>query len=76
MSWSAVSVCKVDRLGKRAIVPEINRTVVSRQRGSVKQVGQQAAVLRVPSAGSLICLLDGRIGLPGGEVELIVEEDF
>lgn len=76
MSCSAVSVCKVDRLGKCAIVSEIDRAVVSRKRGSMKQIGQQSAVVRVPSAGGLICLLDGRMGLPGGEVELIVQKDF
>ncbi len=68
MSRSAVSVRKVDRLGKRTIVPKVDRAVVSRQGGAVKHVAQQTVVLGVPPAGGPPRFLDGWMGLPGGQV--------
>jgi len=63
---SAVSIGKVDRLGEGSTLAEINRAGIDRERGSVEQVGQQTAVVRIPSTGRAVSLLDCRLSLPGG----------
>ena len=73
---STVIVGKVDRLGKRAIVTEVDRTRIEWQRGPIEQIRQHTAILGVPSTGGLIRFLDSRIAAPRGEIQLIVQQDF
>ena len=76
MRCSAVSIGKVDRLGKRSILTKIDRTGVERERGTVEEIGEYASVLCIPAAGRTISLLYRRICLPRGESKLIIQKDF
>ena len=73
MRCSVVSIGKVDRLGERSILTEVYRTGVGWERDTVEEISQKAAVVCVRSTGGLIGLLHSWIGLPGCEIQLIVQ---
>ncbi len=75
MRCSTVSIGKVDRLGERSILTEVYRTGVGGERDTVEEeeIGQQAAVVRIPSTGRPVRFLPCWIGLPGRQIQLVIQ---
>ena len=73
MRCSVVSIGKVDRLGERSILTEVYRTGVGRERDTVEEIGQQTAVVRIPSTGRPVRFLHRWIGLPGRQIQSVIQ---
>lgn len=73
MRCSTVSVDKVDCLCERSMLAEINRAGISGERDTVEEIGQQATIVCIPSTGRPVRVLHRGIGLPGSQIQLVVQ---